>query len=202
MPSALSLGVTLHISTDVASAPMLWVVPLALYLLTFVIAFARGSEKIEAATLFIHPIALALMIMSYYASGNWVGSVSGILAGFFFSALICHLALARSRPSADRLTEFYLFVSLGGVLGGAFAALLAPLIFNNVYEYPLALAAACLFRPREESDMPRLGRCVAGGGVAHGRAGASVAALGAAGRDHHPGCGRRCRRYVGGRLGG
>ncbi|MGD9980686.1 MAG: spermidine synthase [Hyphomonadaceae bacterium] len=156
VPSALSLGVTLHISTDVASAPMLWVVPLALYLLTFVLAFARGSEKMEAGTLFIHPIALALMLMSYYASGNWVGSVSGILAGFFFSALICHLALARSRPSADRLTEFYLFVSLGGVLGGAFAALFAPLVFNNVYEYPLALAAACLFRPREDSDMPRL----------------------------------------------
>jgi hypothetical protein len=156
VPSALSLGVTLHISTDVASAPMLWVVPLALYLLTFVIAFAKGSEKLEASTLFIHPIALALLLMSYYASGNWVGSVSGILAGFFFSALICHLALSRSRPSADRLTEFYLFVSLGGVVGGAFAALLAPLIFNNVYEYPLALAAACLFRPREDSDMPRL----------------------------------------------
>ncbi len=156
VPSALSLGVTLHISTDVASAPMLWVIPLALYLLTFVLAFARGSEKMEAGTLFIHPIALALMIMSYYSSGNWMGSVSGILAGFFFSALICHLALARSRPSADRLTEFYLFVSLGGVIGGSFAALLAPLIFNNVYEYPLALAAACLFRPRENNDMPRL----------------------------------------------
>lgn len=156
VPSALSLGVTLHISTDVASAPMLWVVPLALYLLTFVLAFARGSERMEAGTLFIQPIALALMIMSYYASGNWLWSVTGILGGFFFSALICHLALARSRPSADRLTEFYLFVSLGGVVGGAFAALAAPLIFNNVYEYPLALAAACLFRPREQSDTPRL----------------------------------------------
>jgi len=156
VPSALSLGVTLHISTDVASAPMLWVVPLALYLLTFVLAFARGSEKMEGGTLFIHPIAIALMLMSYYSSGNWLGSISGILAGFFFSALICHLALARSRPSADRLTEFYLYVSLGGVLGGAFAALLAPLIFNNVYEYPLAIAAACLFRPREDNDTPRL----------------------------------------------
>ena len=156
VPSALSLGVTLHISTDVASAPMLWVVPLALYLLTFVLAFARGSEKLEAGTLFIHPVAIALMLASYYGSGNWVWSVTGILSGFFFSALICHLALARSRPSADRLTEFYLFVSLGGVLGGAFAALVAPLIFNNVYEFPLALAAAALFRPREENDMPRM----------------------------------------------
>lgn len=156
VPSALSLGVTLHISTDVASAPMLWVVPLALYLATFVIAFMKGSEKIVGATLLIHPIALALMVAFYFNSGNWVLSVSLILCGFFFSALVCHLALAHSRPSADRLTEFYLLVSLGGVLGGAFAAFVAPLIFNNVYEFPLAMAAACLFRPRSGTDMPRL----------------------------------------------
>lgn len=156
VPSAMSLGATLHITTDVASAPMLWVAPLALYLATFVLAFMRGSEKIEGATLLIHPVALALMLAMYFRSGNWVASVSMILTGFFFSALVCHLALARSRPSADRLTEFYLFVSIGGVLGGAFAAFAAPVIFNNVYEFPLAMAAACLFRPRAPSDMPRL----------------------------------------------
>lgn len=156
VPSALTIAVTLHITTDVASAPMLWVAPLALYLATFVLAFARGSERLEPGTLLIHPFALALMVISYYSSGNWIGSVAGILGGFFFSALVCHLALARTRPSADRLTEFYLFVSLGGVIGGAFAALAAPLIFNNVYEYPLALAAVCLFRPRARSEMPRL----------------------------------------------
>jgi hypothetical protein len=155
-PSAMSLGVTLHISTDVASAPMLWVVPLALYLGTFVLAFMKGNENLDAPTLFIQPIALALMVISYFSAGNWVFSVSLILCGFFFSALVCHLALSRSRPGADRLTEFYLFVSLGGVLGGAFAAFAAPLIFNNVYEFPLAMAAACLFRPRGASDMPRL----------------------------------------------
>jgi hypothetical protein len=156
VPSAMSLGVTLHISTDVASAPMLWVIPLALYLATFVLAFMKGSGRLEGATLLIHPVALALMVASYFGAGNWVMSVSLILAGFFFSALICHLSLSRSRPSADRLTEFYLFVSLGGVAGGAFAAFIAPLIFNNVYEFPLAMAAACLFRPRVESDMPRI----------------------------------------------
>jgi len=165
VPSALSLAVTLHITTDVASAPMLWVLPLALYLATFVLAFAKGSEKLEPATLLIHPFALALMVISYSSSGNWVAAVSAILGGFFFSALVCHLALARSRPSADRLTEFYLYVSLGGVIGGSFAALAAPLIFNNVYEYPLALAAVCLFRPRSESDMPRLSDASLASGV-------------------------------------
>jgi len=165
VPSALTLGVTLHISTDVASAPMLWVIPLALYLLTFVLAFSKGGDKLGPATLFIHPAAVALMLASYHGSGNWVGSVAGILSGFFFSALVCHLALARSRPTADRLTEFYLYVSLGGVLGGAFAALVAPIIFNNVYEYPLALAAASLFRPRSESDTPRLNDAAIAGAV-------------------------------------
>lgn len=175
VPSALTLGVTLHISTDVASAPMLWVIPLALYLLTFVIAFARGGEKIGAVAIFAHPVALILILaatlgdidqfivkvlarfgVSYSGGGEWYIPVLLILFGFFLSALVCHVALARSRPSADRLTEFYLYVSLGGVLGGAFAALAAPLLFNNVYEYPLALAAACLFRPRAENQMPRL----------------------------------------------
>lgn len=156
VPSALVLGVTLHILTDVASAPMIWVVPLALYLATFVLAFMRKNERLERATLFVHPIAMALLVTSYYSTRNWVGSISGIMAGFFFSALVCHLALSRSRPSADRLTEFYLFTSLGGVVGGAFAAFLAPVVFNNVYEYPLALAAACLFRPRAMFSMPRL----------------------------------------------
>src|ERR1700754_3810932 len=116
----------------------------------------KGSEKLVGPTLLIQPVALALMVGSYFAAGNWVMSIGLILTGFFFSALVCHLALSQSRPSADRLTEFYLFVSLGGVIGGAFAAFVAPLIFNNVYEFPLALAAVCLFRPREDTDMPRL----------------------------------------------
>lgn len=168
VPSTLSLGVTLHISTDVASAPLLWVIPLAIYLATFVLAFMKNNEGMYRATLLIHPFAVALMILSYFFARNWVWSIGGILGGFFFSALVCHLVLSRSRPGADRLTEFYLFVSLGGVLGGAFAAFLAPFIFNNVYEYPLALAAACLFRPRADSDMPRLANASLGAGVMMG----------------------------------
>jgi hypothetical protein len=165
VPSALVIGVTQHISTDVASAPMLWVIPLALYLVTFVIAFMKGGARIEPASLIIHPVALALMIASYYASGNWMLSIGGILGGFFFSALICHHALARTRPAADRLTEFYLFVSIGGVIGGGFAAFLAPVIFNNIYEFPLAMAAACLFRPRAGSDVPRLADAAFGAAI-------------------------------------
>ncbi|MES1197167.1 MAG: fused MFS/spermidine synthase [Pseudomonadota bacterium] len=147
VPSTLTLGVTLHISTDVASAPLLWVVPLALYLGTFIIAFSRGNERIAKVIYFIQPVVLALLILAYFFRSHWGGALLANLLGFFVSATVCHLALARTRPPADRLTEFYFWVSLGGVLGGAFAAFLAPVIFNNVYEYPLALAAAALFRP-------------------------------------------------------
>lgn len=156
IPSSLILGVTLHISTDVASAPMLWVVPLALYLVTFIVAFARNGAALEKWSLAFHVPALALLLASYYAAGNWVFALAGVLIGYFFSALICHQALARSRPDAAHLTEFYLFTSLGGVVGGALTAFVAPLVFNNVYEYPLALAAACLFRPKALPKMPRL----------------------------------------------
>ncbi len=155
----------LHISTDVASAPMLWVIPLALYLLTFVHRVrARQREARRRPRCLSIPSRSRFLIVCYVNSGNWACSLSGILTGFFFSALVCHLALSRTRPSADQLTEFYLYVSLGGVIGGALAAFVAPLIFNNVYEYPLALALACLFRPRAEiwHAAPH-GRCGRGG---------------------------------------
>ncbi len=144
-PSALSLGVTLHISTDIASAPMLWVIPLALYLLTFVLAFARGHQKLAWAVQVLFPLTLAMALLADELADDWLVSAGLVLLGFFFAALTCHLALSASRPNAARLTEFYLCVSFGGVLGGAFAALAAPLLFNNAYEYPIALAATCLF---------------------------------------------------------
>jgi len=147
-PSALTLGVTLHISTDVASAPLLWVVPLALYLATFIIAFSRGNAPLARFFYFAQPITLALLTVAYFYRSHWAPALFANLIGFFVSATVCHLALARTRPPADRLTEFYFWISLGGVLGGAFAAFAAPVVFNNVYEYPLALAAATLFRPR------------------------------------------------------
>ncbi|MDO8806253.1 MAG: fused MFS/spermidine synthase [Elusimicrobiota bacterium] len=161
VPSALVPGVTLQISTNIGSAPLFWVVPLALYLVTYIIAFSRGAERIAPLARLIYPFSLFFLIGSYLLPGQWVPVLSGNLFGFFMSALLCHLALARARPGADRLTEFYLFVSLGGVLGGAAAALLAPVIFNNDYEYPLALAAAALFLPRGTAGLPRLAACAA-----------------------------------------
>lgn len=155
-PSSLMLGVTAHLSTDVASAPFLWVIPLALYLLTFVIAFQTRPWISLPVTLTIAG-ALGAICVSFTAfrTGAWPLMFALHLATFFFLALMCHQRLAERRPPADRLTEFYLLMSLGGVVGGAFTALLAPVIFNMVWEYPLVLVLVALARPRDRSEVQR-----------------------------------------------
>lgn len=147
-PSSLMLGVTAHLSTDVASAPFLWVIPLALYLLTFVIAFQARPWIPLPITLVIQAAlgAVVVLIVAFRTLDIRVAFVIHILA-FFFAALMCHQMLASRRPPPDRLTEFYLLLSVGGVVGGAFTALLAPVIFNMVWEYPLVLVLVGLARP-------------------------------------------------------
>jgi hypothetical protein len=154
IPSSLLLGASQHIATDVASAPFLWVVPLGLYLLTFVLAFEKGGAWWRSITPMAHVAAVALAVL-FYSGASWFVSLPVTLAAFFFSALICHFALAARRPDAARLTEFYLFVSLGGVLGGAITALLAPVLLDAILEYPIALALAALLRPSGETALKR-----------------------------------------------
>ena len=147
-PSSLMLGVTSHLSTDVASAPFLWVLPLALYLLTFVIAFQNRPWIPLNITLIIQGATGAIVVLIVaFRSANWALAFGLHLTAFFFAALMCHQLLASRRPPPDRLTEFYLLMSLGGVVGGAFTALLAPVIFNMVWEYPLVLVLVGLARP-------------------------------------------------------
>jgi SAM-dependent methyltransferase len=146
-PSSLMLGVTTHLSTDVASAPFLWVVPLALYLLTFVLAFRDRPWPSFEATLALQAAAVAVaVIFIAFRTGEWLLLVATNLAAFALTALLCHQRLAGRRPPPDRLTEFYLWISLGGVLGGAFTALLAPVVFNAVWEYPIVLVLVGLAR--------------------------------------------------------
>jgi spermidine synthase len=152
VPSSLMLGVTTHISTDIAATPLFWVVPLTLYLLTFVLVFARRPLLRHAWMLRLQPfvlIPLALTI-DYLPAVFWLGLALHLLV-FFVTAMVCHGELARRRPASAQLTEFYVWMSVGGVLGGMFNGLLAPIVFNGVYEYPLVLALACLLRPRKES---------------------------------------------------
>jgi hypothetical protein len=146
VPSSLMLGVTTHVTTDLAPVPLLWVLPLALYLLTFVLVFARRPLLPHATIKRITPFVLvpvAIMTVQGEHDLGWF-PVAAHLAMFFLAAMLCHGELVASRPGADRLTEFYLWMSFGGVLGGVFNALVAPTIFVTVIEYPLVMVAALL----------------------------------------------------------
>lgn len=149
VPSALLTAFTTHISTDIASAPLLWVLPLALYLLTFVIVFRDRALIPKPVLLALHlaAVVLALLQMSQTKHDSWLVSSGMGVAVFFTSALVAHRTLYDLRPAPRYLTEFYLWMSLGGVLGGLFAALIAPQIFSEVFEYPLLLALTMACRP-------------------------------------------------------
>ena len=147
-PSSLLLGVTTHITTDVASAPFLWVLPLALYLATFVIAFRERPPISLKVTLVLQAAAAAAcLLLIPVQTTAWLWLLGLHLGAFFLTALMCHQTLAARRPPIGRLTEFYLFLSLGGVVGGAFNAFLAPVIFNGVWEFPLVMVLTGLARP-------------------------------------------------------
>jgi SAM-dependent methyltransferase len=148
IPSSLMLGVTAHITTDVASAPFLWIVPLALYLTTFIIAFQAKPAIPPDVTLILQAAAVAgCTALLPFKSTFFPIQFSVHLLTFFLTALMCHQQLVARRPHPAHLTEFYFWMSLGGVVGGAFNAFLAPVIFNNVWEYPLVLALSVLARP-------------------------------------------------------
>jgi len=148
IPSSLMLGVTTHITTDVASAPFLWVAPLALYLLTFIIAFQAKPAIPADVTLILQGAALcACVALLPFTRVNFLLQLALHLATFFLTALMCHQRLVARRPPPERLTEFYFWMSVGGVVGGAFNAFAAPVLFDNVWEYPLVLALSTLARP-------------------------------------------------------
>ena len=148
-PSSLLLGVTTFLTTDIAAVPLLWVVPLALYLLTFVIVFARRPLISHRIAVRIQPFFLLPLIVFMFWGGNAAVAVlyPMHLLVFFLTALVCHGELAASRPTSAYLTEFYLWLSIGGLLGGVFNALLAPVVFDTIIEYPLLIAIATALRP-------------------------------------------------------
>ncbi len=153
VPSSLLLGVTSHVTTDVASVPLLWVIPLTLYLLTFVLVFARRPVLKHAWMVKAQPFLVILLVLFFrFLGGLPVVVFCFHMAAFFVTAMVCHGQLARRRPGADDLTEFYLWMSVGGMLGGVFNVLVAPLVFDGVYEYPLVLVLACLLRPRKSGE--------------------------------------------------
>jgi hypothetical protein len=148
VPSSLMLGVTAHITEDIASAPFLWVAPLALYLLTFVIAFSSRPIIPLHWTFVLQAAAMAGVAWTLGLKPRLVLMMVAVhLVGFFLTALVCHQQLAKRRPDPAHLTEFYMWMSVGGVIGGGFNAFVAPLIFRGVWEYPIVLVLSCLARP-------------------------------------------------------
>lgn len=147
VPSALLLAATQHISTDVAAVPLLWVAPLALYLLSFVLVFARRPILRHRWMLWLQVGVYALLAI-YFKEDDYLWlTLSLNLLALFVTAMVCHGELVRLRPAAGHLTEFYLWMSVGGLLGGVFCSLIAPVLFDSVLEYPLVLILACLARP-------------------------------------------------------
>jgi hypothetical protein len=153
VPSSLMLSVTSYLTTDIAPIPLLWVIPLGIYLLTFTLAFARTQPVSHQAMVRWMPlVVLVLAVMILQEGTEPLLAVTALhLVGLFWLAMVCHGELSRTRPSADHLTEFYLWLAVGGMLGGLFTALLAPLLFVGLVEYPLMIAAACLLRPSMEA---------------------------------------------------
>jgi hypothetical protein len=157
VPSGLLIAVTAHISTDVAAAPLLWVLPLSLYLLTWVLVFQSRPLLPHKWVLMAQPIAIAGVIVLLAIGGeqNLPLTLGGHLLCFFVIAMACHGELARTRPAAKYLTGFYVALSFGGMLGGLFAGLIAPYTFSWIAEYPILVALAALCRPPGEERFSR-----------------------------------------------
>jgi hypothetical protein len=155
IPSSWLLGVTAYLTTDLAAIPLLWVIPLALYLSSFIVAFAgpgAGVVRVASGALPILVVPLVLVMTAGFVHAFWIPLH---LLAFCAGSVACHGRLARLRPAARHLSTFYVTIALGGLLGGVFNALIAPVVFDRIVEYPLAVVLACLVAPRLEGRWER-----------------------------------------------
>ena len=226
IPSGLMVAVTTYVTTDVGSAPFIWVVPLALYLTTFIMVF---KDKLS----FPYTLAVAVLplaILAHILLMSRIEAVAFALLAYFLAALMCHRELYLRRPGSESLTDFYICMSAGGVIGGIFSALIAPQIFSSVLEFKLLLVISLLARPgvldgltnRKQARAPRAVRRRSDVGVpalqnarrverscsrrprarcpdrSRNTRSLSDAIMAGASRDHHFDDGRRCRRRTDG----
>ncbi len=148
VPSGLMLSTTTHLTTDIVAMPLLWVLPLGIYLLSFVIAFSTMDRLTEVITFIAPTVLLAVGGLALLSSGGGSMMIAlASLAMLFVVATALHGYLYHLRPALQHLTLFYLIMSAGGVVGGLFAALFAPLLFDWVYEHPLLILAAAMLLP-------------------------------------------------------
>jgi hypothetical protein len=151
LPSSLLMSVSTHVTTDVAPVPLLWVLPLGLYLLSFVVVFSYWPTWARLFLGRITPMALCFLAVALLTRADtpMIAVASVHLFAFFLVALLSHGELAADRPAADRLTQFFVWVAVGGVVGGVLTAVVAPIVFARLgpLEYPLAVVLAGLVRP-------------------------------------------------------
>lgn len=149
VPSSLMLGLTTFVTTDVAAVPLLWVLPLAAYLLSFIIVFSRRPLLPHRIVMVVFPWILAAMIvfLAIPIKKPYLVVIAVQFIGFFVTALAAHGELAKDRPAPSGLTGYYFLMALGGVFGGLFNALLAPVLFRSVSEYPVAALLAAFILP-------------------------------------------------------
>ncbi len=161
IPSSLMIGVTTEITTDIASAPMLWVLPLSLYLLTNILAFSKRHLIDINKYSFLHILGV-IFIMTHNIAGfttkdstfSALAICLAYMAIFYITAMMLHSRIANDRPSTSRLTEFYLMLSLGGALGGSLNAFVAPYLFNDMYEFHGVLILSLLLNPTFYQKFP------------------------------------------------
>jgi len=148
VPSSLMLGVTTVLTTEIPPIPMLWVLPLAVYLLSFILVFAKKPVVSSFGMAESIPLLILADMIPLLLKASWplYLDIAINLTTLFVVAVACHGELAKRRPAADHLTGFYLWIALGGVLGGLFNGVVAPVIFSTVLEFPLALICAALLR--------------------------------------------------------
>lgn len=157
-PSSLSMGCTQYLTTDIAAVPLLWVAPLAIYLLTFVLAFSKRTGWMWDSIAWGVPVLAGCV---FYVRFQGAQASSSLMIQFNLILLLagawaCHGRLASLRPGVSRLTEYFVWIAVGGALGGLFNALAAPMIFNNVLEYPIAIIACMVLTQPSIREM--LGR--------------------------------------------
>jgi len=149
VPSGLMLATTTYLTTDIVAVPLLWVLPLGLYLLSFSVAFSDDRTIPDLLAQFA-PVTILMFGAAMIAGDQklaYMNALIGLLL-LFMVAVACHARMYQLRPAPDRLTGFYLAMAVGGVLGGIFSGLLAPLIFDWTYEYPLLILAAGALVPQ------------------------------------------------------
>jgi SAM-dependent methyltransferase len=159
VPSGLMLSTTTHITTDIMAMPLLWVLPLAAYLVSFILVFSRAGPVATRWAVLLSPPALLVFGIANVLIAGMAATIFGLMSLLLLLliAVALHGTLAADRPAADRLTDYYLWMAAGGVVGGLFPALIAPQVFDWVYEHPILLLAAALLVPAKPLTA-RIGR--------------------------------------------